>query len=140
MKNNLLPNSPSLNETLSQIHLGVQECIFYLTFHHFGDERISRFAKLYAEDATRDLESLCDEVGMSHSEFLGHVVAGLYENGISVSKLIVSLYLPVMVKKSIEHALSDAGELERAEWLRAAGIFVTPNSKVVNINTNQSII
>jgi hypothetical protein len=128
----------SLNDLLSEIHLGVEESIFYLTFNNINDEKVSKLGKLYAQDPTRDLESLCDEVEMPHSEFLGRVVASLYDVGISMTRLIVSLYLPTMVKRSIEHALTDDGEAERIEWLRATGLFVTPN-KVININTNQSI-
>jgi hypothetical protein len=128
IKQQEIPPLLTLNGFFDLLGQDMNHIINFLRF--MEDERATHLIEVYDALSARerskiDLDKLADKAGYSKKLFRSILISALIEYEIDCTKLLVTLALPRIVKKSLIEALSDepnSGE-ERSEWLRYYGFF-----------------
>lgn len=103
----------TLNGLFNLLGKDLNEIVNFLRF--MPDEKSSHLIEVYDSLSAReknklDLDKLAERAGLSNQTIRAMLISALVEYQIDCSALLLSLYMPEVVKKTIQSALGDGEE------------------------------
>lgn len=128
----------SLAEQIALIPGGMEEFHKILRVVPLRDKTFEELVRCYFQlpDHSQNapqLENMCVTMGASWAALLGVCVEVAVERQIPMTRFIASMWMPAVMERNIQEALTSKGFKDREAFMVSTGILPTPKGSTVNI-------